>query len=160
MLEKTLESPLDCKEIKPVNPKGNQPWIFIGRTDAKALVLWLPEAKSQFIRNDPDAEKDWGQEKGTTGDEMVGCRHQLDGHEFVQTLGVSDGQGGLAWCSTWGCKVLDMIEWLNNNSIYQKIFKVIKDLKTYKRRSRKCTLRRPSSYCSPPNRSINWEMSC
>ena len=85
VLEKTLESPLDCEEIKPVNPKGNQFWIFIGRTDAEAEapVLWLPDAKSQLISEDPDAEKDWRQEeKGTTEDKMIGWHHQLNGHEF------------------------------------------------------------------------------
>ena len=92
MVEKTLESPLDCKEIKPVNPKGNQPWIFIGRTDAEAEtpILQPPDVKSQLIREDPDAGKDWRQEeKGTTEDEMVGWHHLLNGHEFEQTLGDS-----------------------------------------------------------------------
>ena len=91
--EKTLESPLDCKEIKPVNPKGNQPWILIGKTDAevKTPVFWLPNAKS-LIGKDPDAGKDWGQkEEGVTEDEMVGCHHCLNGHEFEQTLGDSEG---------------------------------------------------------------------
>ena len=98
MLEKTLESPLDCKEIKSVNPKGNQPWIFIGRTDteAEAPILWLPDAKSRLIGNDPDVGKDWGQEKkGMREDEMVGWHHWLNGHEFEQTLG--DGEGQEAW---------------------------------------------------------------
>ena len=101
VLEKTLESPLDSKEIKPVNPKGNQPWIFIKRTDAEAPILWPPDAKSWFIRKDPDAGKDWGQEqKGTTEDEMVGWHHRLDGHEFEQTLG--DGKDREAWCAAVG----------------------------------------------------------
>ena len=94
MLEKTLESLLDCKEIKPVNPKGNQPWIFIGRTDAEAEtpILWLPDAKNQLIGKDPDAGKDWRQEeKGTTEDEMVGWHHQLSEHEFKQIPGDSEG---------------------------------------------------------------------
>ena len=83
VLEKTLENPLDCKEIKPGNPKGNQSWIFIGRTDAKAPILWLPDVKSQLIRKDPDAGKDWGQDKkGITEDEMVGWHHRLNGHKF------------------------------------------------------------------------------
>ena len=86
VLEKTFESPLNCKEIKPVNPKGNQPWMSIGKTDAKAEapILWPPDAKSQLIGKDPDARKDWGQEeKGATeDDEMVRCHHQLNGHEF------------------------------------------------------------------------------
>ena len=108
VLEKILESPLDCKEIQPVNPKGNQPWIFIGRTDAEAeaLILWPPYVKSQFIGKDPDAVKDWGQEeKGTTEDEMVGWHHQLNGHEFEQAPGDGEGQGSLAGCSLWGHKV-------------------------------------------------------
>ena len=115
VLEKTRESPLDCKEIKPVNPKGNQPWIFTGRTDAddKAPRLWLPDANSQFIGKDPDAGKDWRQEKGMTEDELVGWHHQLDGHEFEQVPGVGDGQGGLAWYSLRGHKESDMTEWLN-----------------------------------------------
>ena len=103
VLEKTLESPLDCKEIKPVNPKGNQPWMFIGRTEAEAPILWPLGAKNWLIGKDPDAGKDWGQEKkGMTEDEMVGWHHRLDGHEFEQVPGVGDGQGGLACCSPWG----------------------------------------------------------
>ena len=96
VLEKTLESPLDCKEIQPVHSKGSQSWIFIGRTDAKAesLILWPPDAKNWLIGNDPDAGKDWRQEeKGTTEDEMVGWHHWLDRHDFEQALGVGDGQG-------------------------------------------------------------------
>ena len=109
----TLEGPLDCKEIKPVNPKGNQSRVFIGRTDVEAetLILWPPDAKSWFIWKDPDAGKDWRQEKGMTEDEMVGWHHQLSGHEFEQTPKVGDGQGDLACCSPWGCKELDMTEW-------------------------------------------------
>ena len=108
MLEKTLESPLDSKEIKPVNPKGNQPWIVIGRTDAEAPILWPPDVKSQLIGKDPDAEKDWSQEeKGTTEDEMVGWHHRLNGHEFEQTLGDSEGQESLVCCSPWGRKESD-----------------------------------------------------
>ena len=93
VLEKTLESPLDCKEIQPALPKGNQSWIFIGRTDAeaKAPILWPPDAKSQLIRKDPGAGKDWRQEKGTTEDEMVGQHYWLNGHEFEQ----SPGDGGV-----------------------------------------------------------------
>ena len=114
VLEKTLESPLDCKEIQPVHPKGNQSWIFIGRTDAKAPIFWSLDAKSWFIWKDPEAGKDWRQEeKGTTEDEMVGWHHRLNGHEFGWTPGVGDGQGSLVWCSPWGCKELDMTEWLN-----------------------------------------------
>ena len=116
---KTLESPLDFKEIKPVNPKGNQSWIFIGRTDieAEAPIIWPPYAKNQLIRNDPDAGKDWRQEqKGTTEDEVVGWHHWLNGHKFEQALGVGDGQGSLACCNPWDCKELDMAECLNNNN--------------------------------------------
>ena len=114
VLEKTLESPLDCKEIQPVHPKGGQSWMFIGRTDAEAEapILWPPDAKSWLIGKDPDAGKDWRWEKkGTTEDEMVGWHHRLDGHEFEQALGVGDGQGGLVCCSPWGCKELDTTEW-------------------------------------------------
>ena len=96
VLEKTLESPLDCKEIKPVNPKGNQPWIFFGRTDteAEAPIPWPPDAKNWLIRKDPDAGKDWMQvEKGKTLDEMLGWHHQLDGHEFEQAPGIGDWTG-------------------------------------------------------------------
>ena len=116
MLEKTLESPLDCKEIQPAHPKGNQSWIFIGRTDAEAeaLILWPPDAKNWLIWKDPDAGKDWRQkEKGMTEDEMVGWHHQLDGHEFEQALGVGDGQGSLVCCRPWGRKQSDTTEWLN-----------------------------------------------
>ena len=117
-LEKTLESPLDCKEIKPVNwfPKGNQSWIFIRRTDAKteAPILWPPDVKSWLTGKDPDAGQDWGQEeKGRTEDEMVGWHHWLNGHEFEQAPGVGDGQRNLAYCSLWGCKELDTTKWLN-----------------------------------------------
>ena len=114
VLKKTLESPLDCKEIKPVNPKGNQSWIFIGRTDAEAPILWPPDVKNWLIRKDPDAGKDGRQEKkGTTEDEMAGWHHWLNGHEFEQALGVGDGQGSLAFCSPWGCKESEMTERLN-----------------------------------------------
>ena len=119
LLEKTLESPLDCK-IKPVNPKGNQSWIFIGRTDvqAEAPILWPPYAKNQHIRKDPDAGKDWRQEgKGTIEDKMVGWHHRLNGHEFEQALGDGEGQTSLACCNPWGCKELDMTEWLDKNNI-------------------------------------------
>ena len=114
MLETTLESLLDSKEIKPVNPDGNQSWIFIGRTDAEAPILWPPDVKSWLIRKDPDAGKDWKREKGTTEDEMVGWHRCLNGHEFEQTLGDGEGQGSLACCSPLGYKVLDTTQWLNN----------------------------------------------
>ena len=116
VLEKTLESPLDCKEIQPVHPKGDQSWVFIGRTDAEAEtpVLWSPHVKSWLIGKDPDAGRDWGQEeKGTTEDEMAGWHHWLDGHEFEWTPGVGDGQGGLACHDSWGRKELDTTERLN-----------------------------------------------
>ena len=115
-LEKTLASPLDYKEIQPVHPKGDQSWVFIGRTDAEAEtpILWPPHVKSWLIRKDPDAGRDWGQEeKGTTEDEMAGWHHQLDPHEFGWTPGVGDGQGGLMCCDSWGHKESDMTEWLN-----------------------------------------------
>ena len=105
--EKTLESPLNSKEIQPVHPKGNQSWIFIGRTEAEAEapILWPPDAKSQLTGKDPDVRKDWGrEEKGVTEDEMVGWHHRLSGHEFEQTLGDSEGQGSLVCCSPWGHK--------------------------------------------------------
>jgi len=108
VLEKTLESPLDSKEIKPVNLKGNQPWIFVGRIDAEAPRLWSPDAKNWLIRKDPDVEEDWSQEeKGVTEDEMVGWHHRLKGHKFEQTPGDSEGQRSLACCSPWGNKELD-----------------------------------------------------
>ena len=116
VLEKTLESPLDSKEIQPVHPEGNQPWIFIGRTDGEVEtpILWPLDAKNWLIGKDPDAGKDWRQEKkGTMEDEMVGWHHQLDGHESEQALGVGDGQGSLACCSPWGHKKSNMTEWLN-----------------------------------------------
>ena len=113
---KRLESPLDCKEIKSVNPKGNHTWIFIGRTDVEAEtpILWPPDAKNWLLGKDPDAGKDWRQEeKGTTEDEMVGWHHRVDGHEFEQVLGVGDRQGSLVCCSPWGRKESDTTEWLN-----------------------------------------------
>ena len=115
MLEKTLESPLDYKEIQPVHPKGDQSWVFIERTEVEAEtpVLCPPHAKSWLIGKDPNAGKDWGQEKGTTEDEMIGWHHRLDGHEFEQAPGVGDGQGSLACCNSWGRKESDVTERLN-----------------------------------------------
>ena len=116
MLEKTLESPLDCKEIQPVHPKGDQSWLFIGRTDAEAEtpILWPPHAKSWLIGKDSDAGRGWRQEeKGTTEDEMAGWHHWLNEHEFGWTPGVGDGQGGLVCCDSWGRKESDTTEWLN-----------------------------------------------
>ena len=115
VLEKTLESPLDCKEIQPVHSK-DQSWVFYARNDAKAEtpVLWPPHVKSWLIGKDSDAGKDWGQEeKGMTEDEMAGWHHGLNGPEFEWTPGVGDGQGGLACCDSWGRKESDMTEWLN-----------------------------------------------
>ena len=109
---------MDCKKIKPVNPKGNQPWIFIGRTDAEdeAPILWPSNAKSWLIRKDTDAGKDWRQEKkGMTEDEIVGWYYQLNGHEFEQAPGDGEGQGSLACCSPWGHKESDLIEGLNKS---------------------------------------------
>ena len=117
VLEKTLESPLDCKEIQPVHSKSpNQPWMFFGRNDAKAEtpILWPPHAKSWLIGKDSDAGRDWGQEeKGMTEDEMAGWHHWLDGREFEWTAGVGDGQRGLACCYSWGRKESDTTERLN-----------------------------------------------
>ena len=116
VLENTLESSLDCKEIKPVNPSGNQSWIFIGWTDleAETSIIWPPDVKSWLTGKDLDAGKDWRQEKkGTTEDGMVGWRHRLDGHGFEQALGVGNGQGSLVRCSPWGCKESDTNELLN-----------------------------------------------
>ena len=113
VLEKTLESPLDCKEIQPVHPKGNQSWIFIQRTDAEAEtpILWPHDVKNWLTGKIPDAGKDWRREqKGMTENEMVGWHHQLDGHEFEQAQGVGDEQGGLACCSPWGRKESDTTE--------------------------------------------------
>ena len=111
--------------LKPVNPKGNQPWILIRRTDseAEAPILWLPDVKSWLIGKNPDACKDWRQEeKVTTEDETVGWHHQVNGHEFEWALGDDEGQGGLACCSPWGCKELDVTEWLNNNFIMVVVY--------------------------------------
>ena len=133
MLEKTLESPLDCKEIQPVNPKGNQFWIFIGRTDAEAEapMLWPPDEKNWLTGKDPDAGQDWSQEKkGMTEDEMVGWHHQIDGHEFQQALGVGDAQGSLAYCSPWGYKETDTLNkwtelnWYMKNILFFSLIKL------------------------------------
>ena len=116
VLEKTLESTLDCKEIQSVYPRGNQSWIFIGRTHAEAEspIIWPPYAKSWLIRKEPDAGKDWRrEEQGITKDEMVGWHHQLSGHELEKTLGVGDGQESLAYCSPWGRGESDTAKRLN-----------------------------------------------
>ena len=115
VLEKTLVSSLDCREIQPVHSKGDQSWIFIGRTDAEAetLILWPPDAKNWLIWKDPDTGKDWRQqEKGMTEDEKAGWHYWLDGHEFEQLLGIGDGQGGLVCGSPWGPKESDTTQWL------------------------------------------------
>ena len=125
VLEKTLESPLDCKEIQPVDSEGDQPWDFFGRNDAEAEapILWPPHVKSWLIGKDSDAGRDWvKEEKGTTEDEMAGWHHRLDGHEFEWTSGVGDGQGGLACYNSWGRKELDTTEQLN--SLLNKLLKL------------------------------------
>ena len=127
VLEKTLESPLDCKEIKQVNPKGNQSWIFIGRTDAEAeaLILWPPDAKHQLIVKDPAAFphwKDWGQEKGTTENEMVGWHNRLNGDEFEPTLGDSEGQESLVCYHPWVWKESNMTEESEQQQRFQNTF--------------------------------------
>ena len=120
---KTLESPLNCKEVKPVNPEGNQSWVFIGRTDAEAeiLILWPPDVKNWLIGKDSDAGKDWRwKEKGMTEDERVGWHHWLDGYEFEQALGAGDAQERLECCSPWGRKEWDTTEWLNWTDLVNK----------------------------------------
>ena len=127
MLEKTLESPWDCKEIQPVHSEGDQPWDFFGRNDAEAEtpVLWLPHPKSWLIGKDSDAGRDWGQEeKGTTEDEIAGWHHWLDGRESQWTPGVGIRQRGLACCDSWGHKELDTTErliWSDLISFYKEI---------------------------------------
>ena len=121
VLEKSLENPLDCKEIQPVHSEGDKPWDFFERNDAEAEtpVLWPPHAKSWLIGKDSDAGRDWGQEeKGTTEDEMTGWHHGLDGRVSEWTLGVGDGQEGLACCDLWGCKESDTTEWLNCTEMF------------------------------------------
>ena len=124
MLEKTLETPLDCTEIKSLNSKGNQFWIFTGRTDAEAEapILWPPDAKNWLIGKDPDARKDWGQgEKGMTEGKIVGWHHQLNGYEFEQTLRDGEGQGSLACCSPWDRKSRTWLsDWTTINGRYKR----------------------------------------
>ena len=130
LLEKTLESPLDCKEIKPGHPKWDPPWVFIGRTDVEAEtpILWSPDEKSSLIWKDPAARKDWGQEeKQVTENEMTGWHHWLNGHELGWAPGVGDGQGGLACYSSWGGKDVDMTWWLNWTELNWKNFYTTKD---------------------------------
>ena len=131
VLEKTLESPLDCKEIQPVHSKGDQSGVFFGRNDAKAEtpVLWPPHAKSWLTGKDFDAGKDWGQEeKGKTEDEMAGLHRWLDGHEFEWSPGVGDRQGGLACCDSWGHKELDLAEQLNWTDIGYKNYLMLTNM--------------------------------
>ena len=145
VLEKTLESPLDCKEIQPVHSKGDQPWDLFGRNDAKAEtpVLWPPHVKSWLLGKDSDAGRDWGQEeKGMTEDEMAGWHHWLDGHESEWTPGDGDEQGGLACCDSWGLKELDMTErlnWteLNKNLVYSSGNSIQYSIMTYMERKSK-----------------------
>ena len=125
VLQKTLESPLDNKEFKPVNPKENQPWIFIGRSDVKAEapILWPPDENSLLIGKDPDAGKDWRQrEKRLTEDEMVGWHQWFTGHELGKTSGNGEGQRSLACCSSWGHKESDMTWRLNNTALVHTMF--------------------------------------
>ena len=135
VLEKTLESPLDCKEIQPINLKGNQSWIFTGRTDVEAEtpILWPPDVKNWVTWKDPDAGKDWRQEeKGTTEDEIVGWHYQLNGHEFDSTPGVGDGQGRLACCCPWGLRVghdwVTELNWTESQGLTSLIAHLVKNL--------------------------------
>ena len=122
VLEKTLESPLDCKEIQPVHPKGDQSWVLIGRTDVETPILWPPHEKSWFIGKDPDAGKDWGQEEeDMTGHDMVGWHHRLNGHRFGWTTGIGDVQGGLACCGSWGHSRTWLSNWTELNWIHLTI---------------------------------------
>ena len=125
VLEKTLESPLDCKEIQPVNPKRNQPWIFTGRTgaDAEALTVSQPDVKSWLIGKDPEAGKDWKEEKGPTEDEMVWWHHRLNEHQFEQTPVVCEGQGSSACCSPLVGKKSEMTKWLSNKWQHNQWYK-------------------------------------
>ena len=132
VLEKILKSPLDSKQIKPVNSKGNQPWISFGRTDVdvEAPILWPPEGKSQLTGKDPPAGKDWGQEeKQVTEGETVGWHHQPNGHEFEQTPGDSEGQGNLVCCTPWGRKDLDTTYW---TTIARRMVSVLHELMDWK----------------------------
>ena len=153
VLEKTLERPLDYKEIKPVNPKGNQPWIFIGRADAEAEaeapILWPSDMTSRLTGKDADTGKDWRQEeKGTTEVKMAGWYHQLNGHEFEQTLGDSEGQGSLACFSPWVCKELGMTEHLNSNNNNS-----LKNTITYQARTKM------SSVCCKMGEYVYWTLA-
>ena len=140
---KTLESPLNREEIKPVNPKGNQPWIFIRRTgaEAEAPILWPPDVKSQLIGKDSDAGKNWKQkEKRVAEDEMVGWCYRLNGQEFDQTLGVGDRQGSLACCSPWDHKESDTTKWLNWTELTREGVRILEVTAAFAWQSNKATL--------------------
>ena len=123
VLEKTLESPLDCKEIQPVNPKGNPFWIFTGRTNDEAPIRWPSDAKNWLIEKNPDAGKDWSQEGIGDDRGWDGWMASLtDGYEFEQALGAGDGQGSLACCSSWGHKESDMTKWLNRTKLSKQYY--------------------------------------
>ena len=169
VLEKTPEGPLDCTDIKPVNPKGNQPWIVIGRNDseAEAPILWPPDSKSWPIWKDPDAGKDWGQKmKGPTEHKMVGWHHQLHGHEYEQTPGDSGGQGSLACCSPWGLQSRTWLsDWTTTTILFLEsvifLFYIQPRCATYirlLRRMRLCTSLL-TNYCNGRKIIWTWENS-
>ena len=165
MLEKTPESLLDSKEIKPVNPKGNQPGPFTGRIDAEAEapMLWPPDAKGWLIGKDSDTGKDWGlEEKGTTLDEMVRWHHQLNGHESEQASGDSEGQGSLASHSPWDCIEPDMTEWLKNNRKDASWLKGMDKWKKEDGRLRHLYLPvcRKNNLLSPTSCYRRWKLNC
>ena len=159
MLEKTLESPLDSKEIQPVHPKENQPWIFIGSTDAEAEVpiLWPPDAKNWITGKDPDAGKAWGQEeKGTIEAEMVGWHHWLDGHEFEQALGIGDRQETLVCWSHMVLKESDTTERLNWQQVYYSSFNI-----QWKKKKKKWVTQRLSDMSLKKNKHLfpgSWDL--
>ena len=168
MLKKTLESPLDSKGIQLVQSKGDQSWVFFGRTDAKAEtpVLRPPHVKSWLIGKDSDSERDWGQEeKGTTEAKMAGWHHWLDGHEVEWTPGVGDGQGGLACCNSWGRKELDTTEWLNwtelkknfkiNSSNHPSFYSVHRRGSWVSQQVKCCTMHYFKTISEPANFSLN-----
>ena len=147
VLEKTLESPLDCKEIQPVRPKGDQSSIFIERTDAEAEaeapILWPPDVKNWLIGKDPGAGKDWRWEKGMTEDEMVGWHHRLNGQEFERTQGDREGQGSMAGCSPWGCKdsnTTELLYWTELHILGNALLKTVTDISFYSYSSLTCCI--------------------
>ena len=159
VLEKSLDSLLDCKEIQPVHSEGDQSWVFIGRTDVdtETEILWPPDAKSWLIGKDPDAGKDWGQkEKGMTEDEMVGCHHRHNGREFEWTPGVGDGQGGLACCGSWDHKESDTTEPLNWTQLHVNQKHLKKKKKQYFPKQTKKLMRRMSLLYSIENLFSVW----